>query len=181
VVGGEAPGHASELAMATDIDLLAGQCGDQRLEGRATGLGVDRLPVPGELVPLHLVHPGAGAEPFRIEANVATLVEHCGDLGLVRRLVRAEPDVTVRPEDLAASELGLELREQRGHRCVHLLLIRLLVRGPVRLRVVDRELLEELQGIGWPSAKRHARSLRHVRYRQVGLRADQQVRLISPD
>src|SRR3984957_16454638 len=82
---------------------------------------------------------------------------------LVGRLIVAEADIPVRPEDLRRPELAGEALEQLLHRAEHLLLVDRLVAGPVRLRVVRLEALVELQCRRRPAAERHPASLRRGR------------------
>src|SRR5262249_52771085 len=63
--------------------------------------------------------------------------------------------IAVRAEDLSLAELGLQLREQRGHRRMHIPLVAGLVRGPVGLGVVGRQAFVELQRLGGPPVERH--------------------------
>src|SRR5262249_17877418 len=61
---------------------------------------------------------------------------------------------------LPLPELGLELRDESGHRRIDLLVIDLLMRRPERLRVVRRQSLEEVQCLCRPPMEPHAGSLR---------------------
>jgi len=77
-----------------------------------------------------VIHPVARRQAARRELNIAAADERA-DIGLVRRLVLAEPDITVRPEDLRVAELGREVGHELRHRAEHLLVIERLVPGPV--------------------------------------------------
>ena len=76
-------------------------------------------------------------------------------VGLVRRLVGAEPDVAVGPEDLARAELVGELGEQLLHRGLDVAVVDRLVVLPVDLGVVGLQALVELDRLDGPSRKRH--------------------------
>src|SRR4051812_4144620 len=85
-----------------------------------------------------------------------------GDVRLVRRLVGAESDVPVDPEDLARTVRGLEFRHQRKHRLAAEFLVALLVcLEPVAV-VVGRQLVEEVESLGRESrehADQYARAM----------------------
>src|SRR5262249_35687015 len=63
----------------------------------------------------------------------------------VRRLVRGEPDVPVRPEHLAGAELRLQRGQQGQHRAAHRRLVTGLVLLPVGPRVVRLEPFVEVE------------------------------------
>ena len=65
--------------------------------------------------------------------NITRAAENRADMGLVRRLVRAETDVPVRAEDLGLPELARQRLGQLLHRAQHVLGVRGLVAGPVSL------------------------------------------------
>src|SRR6516162_9529728 len=67
------------------------------------------------------------------QLDVAGTADHGPDVGLVRRLVAAEPDVPVWPEDLRLAEFGGQFLGQFGHREQDFVLVDGLVLGPVGL------------------------------------------------
>src|SRR3954468_520502 len=77
-------------------------------------------------------------------------------MGLVRGLVMREPDVTIRPEDLARTELGLQVGKQCQHGCPDVGLVDRAMIAPVGLAVVDDEPVVELDGtLPEPGERRH--------------------------
>src|SRR5439155_1709453 len=78
-----------------------------------------------------------------------------GDACLVRRLVGAEPDVAVGPEDLGLAPRRTQLRDELLHRHQDLLVVDGLVAQPVGLRVVGLQALVELERLRRPASKRH--------------------------
>ena len=114
-----------------------------------------RLAVPGQLLGVHLPHPGARAQALDGQLDVARVADGRADVRLVRGLVLAEPDVAVRPEDLRLAELGGQLLGQVGHRPEDLLGVDGLVLSPVGLGVVGHEPVVEVQGLLRPPAERH--------------------------
>src|SRR5262249_50359314 len=91
------------------------------------------------------------------------------DMRLVGRLVSTEPHVAVRPENLGVAELRLQLAKQLDHWRIHLTVVAVLVRQPVRLGVVGLQTLVELKSFARPAANRHARECTEVK-RRTGAR-----------
>src|SRR5665647_91862 len=77
------------------------------------------------------------------------------DMGLVRGLVGAEPDVTVGPEHLRVTELVAELGQQGLHRPAHLFVVDLLVQLPVGPGVVHLQAFVEVKRRIGPAVEGH--------------------------
>jgi len=105
------PRRALQALVAGHLDAMTLDLGDDRFKLRARFVVIDRLPVARQPVGGHHVHSASGGEPVGRQLDVATNLECRRDRCLVRRLVRAEPYLAVRAEDLAPAELGLEFRQ----------------------------------------------------------------------
>src|SRR4029450_5562382 len=110
-------------------------------------IGGHRLPIAFQLIRRHHVRAARCHQPARVQLHVIdrALDLMCGSmLGLVRRLVRGESNVTVHSEGLER----LEPLWQRVHKCRHrfpdLFVEDRLVRRPVVLRIVSFQTCEEL-------------------------------------
>jgi hypothetical protein len=97
--------------VAGHLDSLVAGHPDDLLQLRAGPIGVPRLPVAGSLVGRHDVHPVARRHAAGGQLDVPAAVQGGADGGLVRGLVRAEPDIPIRPEDLAGAELWFGVGE----------------------------------------------------------------------
>jgi NO-binding membrane sensor protein with MHYT domain len=106
VVDGVATGRGLEHAVAVHGDVGRRDVGDDLLELRARAVVGDRLPVAGQVLRAHLPHAGPRAQALGGQLDVAGVADGGPDVRLVRRLVGAEPDVAVGPEDLGLAELG---------------------------------------------------------------------------
>ena len=127
----------------------------------------DGLAVAGQLVPGHLVVATGHHQPRRRDLHVQAVAgpDHRAGMGLVRRLVRAEPDVAVGAEELGRPELGLQVGQQREHRTPHRKLVHLPMVGPVRLGVVRLQTFVEQQGLLGEAGERSAvLRLAHARH-----------------
>src|SRR6266542_2725843 len=129
---------------------------DDALELASRPVVGHRLAEPLQLVRREVPHPGPSRERVGVQLEVA-LAQSGRDVRLVRRLIRAEPDVAVGPEDPPLAPFGFELGQQLLHRAEHLGLVGELMTLPVRLRVVGPQPLEELQRLRPPTAERHPR------------------------
>jgi hypothetical protein len=141
--------------VAVDGDVRLLQLGDDLDELGAGPVPGHRLTVAGELLRVHLPHPGADAQALYGQLDVAGVADGRPDVRLVRGLVLAEPDVAVGPEDLRLPELGGQFLGQFGHRPQDLLGVDGLVLRPVGLGVVGQEPVVEVQGLLRPPAERH--------------------------
>jgi NAD(P)-dependent dehydrogenase (short-subunit alcohol dehydrogenase family) len=128
---------------------------DHLLQLAALGLVVDGRTVAGEPLRAHVPHSGPAAKSLGGQLDVVPMPERRAYLRFVRRLVLAEPHVPVRPEDLRLTELPRQLFGELGHRAQDLLVVDGLMRGPEALRVVGREIVEEIKRLFRPAAERH--------------------------
>src|SRR6185437_4582569 len=134
---------------------MAGDGGDDAFQLVTGDVLRDGLAVPGELIAGHLVHAVSGGEAAGGELDVAR-ADNRAYRGLVWRLVGAEPDVAVRPEDLRLAELLAEFLGQIGHRAEHGLVVDRLVSGPVGLGILLLEAVVEVERRLWPPLECHA-------------------------
>src|SRR6266702_7011227 len=156
VIGRVPAGHGLQHIAAVHLAALLLDPGDQPLEFPAGPHRRHRLAVPADLVGGHAVHAVTGGEASGGELDVAT-AEHRAQVGLVRGLVLAEPDVAVGPEDLRLTELRPQFVKQLRHRAQYLLLVDGLLPGPVRLGIVGLQAFVELQRLVAPPAEGHVR------------------------
>src|SRR5215472_15502789 len=108
VVGGIAARRALQDVTPGDADSLVPGGGDGILELAAGPVAGPPPPVPVELVGRHAVHAVAGRQALEGELDVPA-ADQRADVRLVGRLVFAEPDVAVWPEDLRLAELRCQL------------------------------------------------------------------------
>src|SRR5262245_54846568 len=103
-----APRDRLERVMSADFDFVALDAGDEPLE-LAARRGVSHGPAkPIQLIRRHHVHAAPGGETRGRQVDVSAVLERRGNGRLVWRLVGAEPNVTVRTEDLALAELRFQ-------------------------------------------------------------------------
>src|SRR3954452_12303037 len=92
--------RALQRVARDDLETLPVEVGDDADELPAGRVVVNRCAEPGQLLALEMPDAASGSETVGAELHVRPAVEDGADVGLVRRLVRAEPHVTVWPEDL---------------------------------------------------------------------------------
>ncbi len=157
VIAGEAArcsGHRSAVELETIgaqlcHDLRQPQPAVRRIDGESVATGHCRVGCPEAASDDEAVGTDRDIEP---ECRVAP-----GDRALVvlvGALVRTEPHVTIRPEQMGRAELVLEGIEQRLHGSPHGLRIRLLVGHPVGACVVRLQALVEGDGCGREASER---------------------------
>jgi EmrB/QacA subfamily drug resistance transporter len=100
----------------------------------------------------HAVHPARRGQSVGGQLKVAGS-DRGADVGLVRRLVWAETDISVRAKHLALPEIGGQFDEEGSHRRQYGRFVGDFVGGPVCFRVVAFESVVELQCCGRPAPK----------------------------
>lgn len=158
---GYPPRHRLQGVGAMDVDPGLTEAAGQRLQGRPRPLVGYRVPVPLQLVRGQVVHAGPGHEAVCGQMYVPG-ADGRGDVGLVGRLVGAETDITIGPEDPPVPELLRQVVQQGRHRRVGGPLVDHFVLGPVEPGVVHLKSLVELQGFGRPPLERHGRECTQI-------------------
>jgi hypothetical protein len=139
-------------------DLATGlaEDGHDALQLRTSLVIVDRVTVLDELVRHHHVIARANGQSVGGELHVATPFQGRADGGLVGRSVTRKSNITEGSKDLAFAELRRQFGQQLRHRSPDQLLVFLLVVLPVGPGVVGLQAFIEIDGLGRPTAKRHA-------------------------
>ena len=145
--------YALQAVARRDADAAGLHRGHRRDERLAAAIVGDGRPEACQLVGGHDVASGTDPQAGRGELHVARPADGRPDRGLVGRLVGAEPDVAVRPEDAALAELAGEVVEQGLHRSEHELVVLGAMLGEVRLGVVGLEALVERHGAREPAGE----------------------------
>src|SRR6185437_10428774 len=100
VVGWIAARRGLEHAVPVYGDAVLLEAGGDPLDLGTEEVAGHGLAVAGQLFRVHFPHPGAGPQALGGQLDIAGTADDHADVGLVRGLVLAEPDVPVRPEDL---------------------------------------------------------------------------------
>src|SRR5207245_2430761 len=145
-------GDTLELASAHLISLFLEGC-DDLVKLPAGSIVRDRLAKTLQLRRVHHVPAARRNQTLGIQRNVPTAGGAGVDVQLVGRLVGREADVPVWSREMSATELRLEVGEQRDHRSFDFVFVLVSVRIEICLRVVRAQPAKEALEVATPTGK----------------------------